>query len=434
MPDQIIACPQCATQIPLTDALTEKLRSQLKNELSAEVEKKEKELAEKTQILEEEKKKLNEEVNKKIEAEKLKLWEIAQQKASEKVELELKDLKKTQEEKDRKIREMSEKELELRKTMRSLEEKEKELELNLQRKLDEERKLIASEAEKKAIEENRLKIAEKDKQLDQLRRALEEAKRKSEQGSMQIQGDVQEEDLKHLLQSSFPIDHISDVATGIKGADLIQKVNNSFGNQTGIILWESKNTKTWSDEWLKKLKGDQSIVKADVCILVSQALPDEVKDFKFLNGIWVCSYSAALSLATILRLHLIQIGQIKKSLVGKDEKMEILYNYLAGSEFKNRIENIVSAFSSMQSDLESEKRSMERIWKKRGKELERVIMSTSGMYGDLQGIIGASLPTIKSLELPAVDDFEIEENESFLSENNNEKLISENSNKQEELF
>jgi hypothetical protein len=406
MSDQIITCPKCGTQIPLSDALTEKIRHQLKDEVGKELKEREGQLEAKAKLLEESQKNIDTEVLKKLELEKVKMWEIAQKKAIEKFDVELKDLKKANEEKDGQLVEMREKELDLRKEKREIEEEKKNMKLEIERKLDEERKKISEEARKDASEEMRLKMAEKDKQMEQLRRSLEDAKRKSEQGSMQIQGDVQEDDLKIMLQNAFPMDSIEDVPTGIKGADLIQTVNSSFGQKVGVILWESKNTKAWSADWIKKLKGDQALVKADVCILVSQTLPDDVKDFKFQGGVWICSYKSVMSLVSAIRLHITQLNQVKQSLVGKDEKMELLYKYLSGTEFKNRIENIVSAFTGMQSDLETEKRSMERIWKKREKEIERVIMSTSGMYGDLQGIVGASLPTIKSLELPSGEDEE----------------------------
>lgn len=332
------------------------------------------------------------------------LLEAAQKKATEKLDLEMKDLKQTNEEQGSKIEQMCKQELELRKKQRKAIEKEKNLELELEQKLDKERKNIFNQAKQDVADETCLKMAEKDKQMEQLRKSLEEAKRKSEQGSMQIQGDVQEDDLKMMLQDNFPMDAIEDVQTGIKGADLIQTVYTTSQNIAGVIIWESKNTKAWKDDWVKKLKGDQALVKADVCILISQVLPNNLKDFQFQDGVWICSYHSALSLVKAIRLHLIQLSQVKQSLVGKEQKMELLYNYLSGSEFQNRIENIVTGFTSMQTDIETEKRSLQRIWKKREKEIERVIMSTSGMYGDLQGIIGASLPAIQSLELPSGDD------------------------------
>ncbi len=376
MTKQTITCPKCNHVIQLDEALSTDIKNQLETQFSQDF-------------------------KKKLDAEKIKMWEIAQKKATEKINTELKDMQEVNIEKDKQIQEMREHELEIRKEKRELEEEKKNLKLEVERKLDQERDKISQQAKKEATEETRLKMAEKDKQMDQLRKSLEDAKRKSEQGSMQIQGDVQEDDLKIILLNAYPSDAVEDVPAGVRGADLVQTVKTPFGQKAGVILWESKNTKAWSENWIKKLKGDQALVKADICILVSQSLPDGVKDFKYQNSVWVCSYQSVMSLVSVIRIQLIQINQIKQSLVGKDEKMEVLYNYLSGNEFRNRVENIVTAFTSMQSDLETEKRSMQRIWQKRQKEIERVITSTSGMYGDLQGIVGASLPTIKSLELPS---------------------------------
>jgi len=422
MSDQIISCPKCDAEIPLNDALSDKIRHQIEKEFAEDVKKKESEFAEKVKkqeekflkeskkkeedlnkkinLLEEGRKNIDLEVAKKMEDEKRKMWKIAQEKAGEKLELEMKSLKDANKEKEIQLDKMREHELALRKEKREMEEEKRNMKIEIERKLDVEREKIAEEARKNASEEMRLKMLEKDKQMEQLRKSLDDAKRKSEQGSMQIQGDVQENDLKNMLSFAFPMDLIEDVPTGVKGADLIQTVNSTFGQKAGIILWESKNTKAWSKDWIPKLKDDQSLVKADVCVLISQTLPDSVKDFKFEGGVWICSYNSAMSLINILRLHLIQVNKVKQSLLGKDEKMELLYSYLSGNEFQNRMENIVSAFTVMQSDLETEKRSMNRIWSKREKEINRVIMSTSGMYGDLQGIIGAAaLPSVDSLDV-----------------------------------
>lgn len=371
-----------------------------KNQKLQKMQEQELELLKQKRNLEDKEKTMQLEMTRKLDEERRLIEEAAIKQAAEKHEIEFKDLQKSVEEKNRKLQEMQNQELELRKQKRELEEKEKTMQLELTRQMDEEREKILNSAKKEAAEETRMKVLEKDKQMDQMRKTIEDLKRKSEQGSMQIQGDVQENDLKETIQTAFPIDSIEDVPTGVRGADLIQTVNSNFGQKAGIILWESKNTKSWSKDWIKKLKDDQALVKADVCILISQALPEEIENFGFKDGIWICSYKFAIPLVSALRLNLSQIHQIKQSLVGKDQKMEFLYNYLSGSEFKNRIENIVSAFTSMKSDLETEKRSMQRIWNKREKEIERVIGNTSGMYGDLQGIIGASLPTIESLELP----------------------------------
>jgi len=406
MIDQNITCPDCGKNIPLTDALTDKIKHQVQGEMEKNLREKEKILKDKEQLLIKNQKNMESEFAKKLKTEKYKLWEVAQKKATEKIETEFKDLQKSNAEKEIQLKQMRDQELELRKQKRVIEEKEKNMELELSRKIDQERQKISRQAKQEATDEIRLKVAEKDKQMDQMRRTIEDLKRKSEQGSMQIQGDVQENDLKLMLQNSFPMDIVEDVPTGVRGADLIQTVKTAFGQKTGIVIWESKNTKIWSSNWIKKLKDDQSLVKADICILVSQAMPEGIDTFGFKDGVWVCNYKYAKALVGVLRLHLTQINQVRKSMVGKDQKMEILYNYLSGNEFKNRIENIVLAFTGMKSDLETEKRSMQRIWNKREKEIERVIANTSGMYGDLQGIVGASLPTIQSLELPEGEDLE----------------------------
>lgn len=388
MADQTITCPNCGQHIPLTQALTEELDHKLKHQL--EKQKKEYEAH--------------------LESEKKKLWKVAQEKALEKVEKqaresqqkqekELKDLQEQLKENSKKLEESEKFELELRKKARELEEKEKKIELEMSRKLDGERAKIVEETKKQEAGQQRLKMQEKDKQLEQMRSQIDDLKRKAEQGSMQIQGEVQEDDLKALLATTFVTDEISDVSTGAKGADLVQKVNAIAGEIYGTIIWESKNTKAFSESWISKLKNDQGLVKADIAILVSQVLPDDVKGFGLKNGIWVVSYAHVIPLVNALRIQLIEVAKVKRSLVGRDEKMDLLYKYLSGPQFKNRVENIVMAFVSMKQDLETEKRSFSRIWSKREKEIEKIISSTSSMYGDLQGIIGGSLPGIEQLEL-----------------------------------
>ncbi|MBU0660989.1 DUF2130 domain-containing protein [Patescibacteria group bacterium] len=414
MSDQHIICPSCSSSIPLSEALTKQISTQLEIELRKDIDKQLAEVQYQKQALQKQSQEIEQSVQEKLQKEKEKMWVLAQEKAQEKIGLELQDLQKINQEKEEKIRNMQVQELELRKQKREIEEKEKSLKFELQRQLDEEREKISKQVKEEASEESRLKIAEKDKQMEQMRSTIEDLKRKSEQGSMQIQGDVQENDLKMLLQQHFPMDGIEDVPTGVRGADLVQHVEASFGQHLGVILWESKNTKVWSNNWIKKLKDDQAVIKADVCILVSQSLPADVETFAFKDGVWVCHYKFALALVATVRLHLRELNQAKQSLVGKDQKMEYVYDYLRGNEFRNKIENIVSAFASMKEGLETEKRSMQRIWSKREKEIERVIMNTSGMYGDLQGIMGVSLPTVDALELPGEDDEEIDEGQGKL--------------------
>lgn len=390
--DQTITCPDCGTQIPLTKALSEQVEHRLKHQLEKQKQEFEKEL----------KTKLDTQLTK----EKKRLWQVAQEKAAEKQNKELKDLQEQLKENSKKLEESEKNELELRKKARELEEKEKKIELEMARKLDEERKKIIESTKKEEAEQQRLKLQEKDKQLEIMRKQIDDLKRKAEQGSMQIQGEVQEDDLKELLATTFMKDEVTDVPQGVNGADLIQRINANIGTPLGTILWESKNTKAFSDKWISKLKQDQGIVKAEVAILVSRVLPDDIQGFGLKNGVWVVGYSHVIPLASALRLHISEVSKVKQSLVGRDEKMEVLYTYLSGAQFKNRIENIVMAFMNMKKDLETEKRSFQRLWNKREKELEKVVMSTSSLYGDLQGIIGGSLPTIQQLELPGADDDE----------------------------
>ena len=412
MTEQSIACPKCGTSIPLTEALSQQITEQLRGEFEQAERERSLAFAEQQQRLEQEKKALEEksasvdalvarEIAQKLSIEKDSLWKKAQSAAQEKLSVEMADLKSQNEEHARELDEARKNEIELRRKTREIEDKEKNLELEMERKMDEEKEKLGQMIRKAAEEEFRMKMLEKDKQLEQAQRQADDLKRKLDQGSMQIQGDVQENDLRDTLRTTFLSDLIEDVATGIRGADIIQTVQTQFGQKCGVLLWESKNTKAWQGEWIKKLKSDQGIAKADVCILVSKTLPEGISSFGLVDGVWVCEYASALPLAEALRVTLQEVHKIKQASVGKGEKMEALYEYLTGNQFKNRIENIVMAFTSMKTDLDTEKRSFQKMWSKREKEIERVTLNTVGMYGDLQGIAGAdALPRVESLELP----------------------------------
>lgn len=389
-----ITCPNCSHQFEATDALTSQIKIEMENEYLQKA---------KTQ-----EEKLKAEMNKKLEIlEKQGYAELAEQKEKleteikSKVELQLKDLETQNQENQKKLEIANSREIELRKQTRELEESKKNLELETIRKIDEERQTIVEQTRTQEAEKHRLEKAEKDKQLDQLKKSLEEANRKASQGSQQIQGDVQENDLKEILSSSFVLDKIEDVPTGVRGADLVHLVVSNFGRNCGRILWESKRTQRWSDDWVQKLKNDQANTQADVAILATQILPEGIKSYGKYKGIWVVQYNSAyiLALTSTIRHFLEEIHQVKNSQIGGDEKMEYLYKYLTGTQFRNKIENIVDAFSSMKNDLESEKRAMLKIWSKREKEISRVVDSTITMYGDLEGIIGSKLEKIDRLEL-----------------------------------
>jgi hypothetical protein len=408
MPDQVIICPHCHKEIPLTEAISHQIREQLRKEFDSEIQKKDQEIAQKEQDLANKVKGLEKEFAQRIKLETARLQEEAKQKAEQTIAVKLKDLQAQVVEKDQKLLDAQKAELELRKQRRELEEKQRNLELEMNRKLDEEITRIREEVLKGAAEEHRLKDLEKDKKINDMLKQIEELKRKAEQGSQQAQGEVLEIELEELLKTNFPSDVIEPVAKGRKGADILQKVTNPSGQYCGTIIWESKRTKGWNDGWIEKLKDDQREAKAEIAVLVTTALPKEIAHFACTNGVWVTNYSLTVCLAVALRTNLIQVANAKLAAVGKNEKMEVLYHYLSGPEFSQRVETIAGAFISLKSDLDHEKRAMNKIWSKREKQIDRVIHNISGMYGDMQGIIGASLPQIKSLELKAL----IEENVS----------------------
>lgn len=323
---------------------------------------------------------------------------------SKKKEVELENLRKRDEE-------ARKKELEFLREKQVLEQKQKDLEIEKERALIAERKKIEEEFSKKAEERVNLefekkqlefdkRMQEKEKQMDILKKSLDEATRKANQGSMQIQGEIQEDALKEILRTNFPIDELSDVEKGIKWADIIQSVRNKFGHPVGVIAWESKNTKAWSDSWVDKLKEDRLRVNASLSIIVTNTLPEWVKHFWLYRDIWVTEWSYVVPLTMTLREQLIVIEQMKNSLANKDENMEMLYNYLTSEQFKAKIENIVEAFTTMKDDLDREKRAMEKMWSAREKQLERVIGNTSRLYGDMQWLLGSGMGKVPSLELP----------------------------------
>ena len=375
MTKETIKCPDCGAVIELSEAISHDIELRLKQQYENEIGKTKKAIEEK-----------------------------AKKEAQESLNFMISDLNEQLEKKTKNLKEAQRHELELRKRQRELEEKEEKLELELSRKIDAERKKIIQKTSKEFEETHRLKDAEKDKQLEDMKKQIDELKRKSEQGSQQMQGEVLELELEESLKEEFPFDMIEPVAKGIKGGDIIQTVKTQSGRIGGKILWETKRTKNWSDSWIQKLKDDQREAKADLAILASETLPKGFHHFRLISGVWVTDIHSAVSLALALRVVLIQVARERETQVGKKEKMEIAYNYLTGQEFRNRVEAIVESFTTMKTDLEAERRAMLKIWAKREKQIERVISNAAGMHGDLQEIAGASLPTIKILELPNKDE------------------------------
>ena len=418
MAEPIIKCPQCGTEIPLTETLSSQIKESLRREYESKAKAREKELADREKNLQEEivklealKKDINAQVEARLKVEKNKILAEAKKETESKLGLEMKDLQAQLMEKDGQLGAAQTAELEFRKQIRDLEAQKKSMEIEIARRLDKEREKIKESALEMFSEEHRLKDLEKDKKMGDMLKTIEELKRKAEQGSMQIQGEVLELDLEGSLKAQFPSDDIQPVPKGMRGADIIQKVHSRIGQYCGTIIWETKRTKRWSDEWLTKLKEDQREAKADISVIATEALPEGIKLFKQVDGVWVTDFSLAACLAEVLRAGLMQVSLAKVSAVGKNEKMEALYQYLSGPEFMHRVEAVVEVFVAMRDDLEKEKRAATKQWAKREKQIERVVFSTAGMYGDMQGIIGASLPDLKLLEAGGEDGETAEEKE-----------------------
>ena len=371
-----ITCPNCGHQFELNESLRNDVKKELRAEMMDWQKKKEKEL----------------------EAQKNQLVNDAVKKATEETVSQLQSLKEEAAIKTQQVQQLQTKELDLLREKTSLEEKQKNFEIELEKRFLEKRKEIEDGVIKREQELFDLKTKEYKLQMEQQQKLIEELKRKSEQGSMQLQGESQEILLEEILKEYFPFDAIEEVGKGVEGADCIQVVRNSAGIVCGKIIYESKRTKGWSNNWIEKLKSDKRHSGADVAILVSQVFPKDMEKFGEKDGIWICNFGEVSSVAHLLRSSIIRIHEALKAQEGKGDKMEMLYNYLTGNEFKGQVEAIVEGFMAMKQGIMKERIQMEKIWKEREKQLEKVLISTSGMYGSVKGIAGASVADIPLLE------------------------------------
>lgn len=392
MTQATLVCPHCHQPIPLDEALNARATQVAEERLTQDRAKLESTLAK--------------EFDQKLEQAVKSAGEKARIEASKQQSLELKDLENRLKERDRQLETARDQELQLRKKARELEEAKASWELIKAREIDQERlkirqveKQLLTESLKVKEEEYRRREKELAAQNDIMQKTIEDLRRQVQQGSQQVQGEAQEKDLKSLLSTEFPTDEIADVPTGATGADLVQKVGGRVGRSQGTIVWESKSTKAFSEGWLDKLKKDQGLVKADVAVLISIVLPDDIEKFGQRKGVWVTTPEYALALATILRLQLAEMCRVRASLEGQDQKMTSLYQYLSGSAFQNRMEQLVLGFMNLKKDVDSEKSALMTRLNKREKQLEQLLLTTAGFYGDMQGIIGGALPTIPQLEL-----------------------------------
>lgn len=417
MTEPTITCPNCSTKIKLTESLAAPLIEATRKELRAKVEeqeagvlKREKILIEQQKTVADAQKAIDEKVTEKLisERKEIKAEEIKKAKQASALDLEekareLTELQEINQQQNTKLEVAQKAQADFAKKHRELDDAKREFELTIETRVNDSVEEVRQKAKLEVEGVLKLKVSERDEQIASMNRQIEELKRKSEQGSQQLQGEVLELELEEMLRSKFPFDSIEPVAKGEFGGDVIQRVFSPSGLSCGVMLWEAKRTKNWSDKWLAKLRDDQRTAKAEVSILISQALPKDTVSFEKIDGVWVCAPQYAVPLVFALRQTLIQVANSRQSQEGQQTKKELVYDYLTGPRFRHRVEAIVEKFSDMRTDLDREKRSMTRLWAKREAQIQGVIDSTVGMYGDLQGIAGQALQEIEGLEVPLIE-------------------------------
>ncbi|MCL2879023.1 MAG: DUF2130 domain-containing protein [Treponema sp.] len=413
-----IRCPNCNTEIDVNTILSHEIETRLKTEYSAqngrqlaEIEKLKKEKDEVAAAIMKEK---ENEFIKRFETEKNKIRQAFEKENDEAI----KSLQKSLREKSEQVTELNKTKAELEKAKLENEEikykvtAEKDAELNKKLKDEREAQRLFLENEKERIkqevtEENILKINELKKKLEDQTSLAEEMKRKAEQGSMQLQGEIQELAIEDILRDTFRFDIIEPVPKGINGADVIQRIRSNSGKEAGIIAYESKRTKTFGKDWIAKLKEDGGRVKADICVLVTETLPEEIEKFGQKEGVWVCSFTEFRGLASVLRDSIIRVNEAFSSQTNKGEKMQMLYDYLTGKDFSSQITAIMETFDDLQKGYLDERNKMEKIWKTREKQLEKIMFNTNSFYGSIKGIAGnsiAELPLLANDKTPMLSD------------------------------
>jgi hypothetical protein len=413
-----ISCPKCGAEINVSDILYHQVQEQLKKEYEAQSALKDKDYQKKLDALQSEKDliaKAKEQISKdkesfqqevdsavksKINAEKIKLEKSISEKLKDETSEQIQSLEKELEQKSIQVKELNKTKSEIEKLKREKDELRGQVELEKEREFSEKLKDEKLKIQRLADESSAMQILELKKQLEDQKHLAEEMKRKAEQGSMQLQGEVQELALEEILGSLFPFDNISPVGKGVKGADVVHTVRNKLGVECGTILYESKRTKAFGGDWISKLKADAVAAKADICIIVSEALPDGIETIGQKEGVWICSFNNFRGLALVLRESLIKINDAFSSQTNKGEKMQMLYDYLISTEFRNQVGAIVEGFSELQMSYVKEKQQMEKIWKQREKQLEKVLLNTNHFIGSIQGIAGSSLPNLQQIGEP----------------------------------
>jgi hypothetical protein len=417
MTEPTIICPSCKTEIKLTESLAapliETTRRDYEQRLAqkeAEEAKREASIREREAALAKATETLDEQVADKLKLERHKI--VAEEARKAKLAMandldqktkELLEVHEVLKQRDEKLAEAQKAQADLLRKQRELDDAKRELDLTVEKRVQAGLTSTRDQAKKEAEDAFKFKVMEKEQTISSMQKQIEDLKRRAEQGSQQLQGEVQELELEGLLVAKFPLDHIQPVAKGEYGGDVLQRVTSPLGQICGAILWESKRTKNWSDGWLVKLREDQRQAKAELAVIVSQALPKDVDTFDLVQGVWVTHPKEALPLAMALRQGLMEVAAAKQATEGQQTKMEIVYDYLMGPRFRQRVQAIVEAFSTMQEDLDKERKVITKQWAKREEQIGRVMQATVGMYGDLQGIAGKTLQEIEGLELKALD-------------------------------
>ena len=403
-----VTCPKCGAEIPLTEAVSHRLREQLTADfekqraaLNAALAQREGKLEAERTALEQRAAAVQDEVAQQLDAERKKLLADATRKAQEDLGAQVKDLQGQLAEKQTRLVAAQTTELELRRQQRELEEAKASMELEVARKLDAERKQIAEGARQQAAEAERLKLADKDNMIKGLQEQIAALQQRAEQGSVQLQGETLELELENLLRSAFPGDDIAEVKKGQRGADVTQRVRTSAGVEAGAILWEAKRAKNWAADWPEKLKEDQREAKAELAVLVTTSPPASLRGIGQHDGVWVCEPAFAVGVAAALRHGLLSTAAQRLQGINRADKMAQLYDYLCGVEFRQHIEAVVEAFKGLQEQLAAEQRAFAKQWKEREQQLQKALTHTAMIYGGVQGIAGReALPEIAPLQLP----------------------------------
>ena len=421
MSEPTITCPNCKQEIKLTESLAAPLVEATRNRFEQllaqkdmDVVRRENEIDVAKEKLANAKKSLDDEVSVKVEdqliKERTRIIDEETKKAKKAVSSDLaqkeKDLAELQaviENNQGKLAEAQSAQANIIKKERELDDARREIELTVEKGIRDKLIETRERAKREAEESLKLNIAEKDQTISSMQSKIEDLMKKADQGSQQLQGEVQELELEENLRREFSLDVIEPVPKGEFGGDVVQRVVSVSGQPCGMILWESKRTKNWSDGWLPKLREDQRAAKADIAVIVSQSLPKGLDTFQTIDGVCVTHPRLVLPVATLLRQSLIEVAQSRQAIQGQQAKTEMVYDYLTSSRFRQRIEAIVEAFSTMQADLERERKVITKQWAKRDEQINRVMKSTVGMYGDLQGIAGKSLQEIESLEMQLLE-------------------------------